>query len=88
VTITSGVTPIVVDLRLDETGAVIEVVGQRWSNANAKGEFQLQPFGGRTDGEATFSGYTIPSILKVGNYFGTDEYLPFFQAKIVLAHYR
>jgi hypothetical protein len=86
-TITSGAAPIVVDLKLDEAGAVKEVVGQRWSNANARGEFQLQPFGGTVDGEATFDGYTIPSILKVGNHFGTDEYLPFFQAEIISARY-
>lgn len=76
------------DLKLNEAGAVTEVVGQRWSNANADGDFRLQPFGGTVEGEATFDGYTIPAILKVGNHFGTEEYLPFFQAEIVSARYR
>ncbi|WIJ26945.1 DUF6544 family protein [Devosia sp. RR2S18] len=88
VTITSGAAPVVLDLKLNEAGAVTEVVGQRWSNANAESIFQLQPFGGTVESEATFDGYTIPAILKVGNHFGTDEYLPFFQAEIVSARYR
>jgi hypothetical protein len=87
VTITSGGVPILIDLKLNGIGAVIEVVGQRWSNVNAAGEFQLQPFGGTVEGEVTSGGYTIPAILRVGNHFGTDEYLPFFQAEIVNARY-
>lgn len=88
VTISTGVAPIVIDLKLSKLGAVTEVVGQRCSNANASGEFQLQPFGGTVEGEATFDGYTIPANLNVGNHFGTDEYLPFFQAQVVSAAYR
>jgi len=87
-TMTSGTSPIVIDLKLNELGAVLEVVGQRWSNANAAGEFHLQPFGGTVEGEAMFDGYTIPANLNVGNHYGTDEYLPFFQAQIVSAVYR
>ena len=88
VTRSTGAEPIVIDLKLSKLGAVIEVVGQRWSNANAAGVFQLQPFGGTVKGEASFGGYTIPTKLNVGNHFGTDEYLPFFQAEIVSARYR
>ncbi len=35
----------------------------------------------------TAEGYTIPTMVKVGNLFGTDGFLPFFQAQIVEAKY-
>jgi hypothetical protein len=40
------------------------------------------------EGERRFGGYTIPARLKAGNYYGTDDYLPFFQADITRAAYR
>jgi hypothetical protein len=79
---------VVLELTFDQSGRVREVVGQRWSNANPERVFRLQPFGGTMHGEATFGGYTIPSRLSVGNHFGTDEYLPFFQVEITHANYR
>jgi hypothetical protein len=87
VTITRVDPPVTLELRLAANGAVQEVVGQRWSNANAEKRFQLQPFGGTVAGEATFGGYTIPAQLNVGNHYGTDEYLPFFQAEVVSARF-
>lgn len=59
----------------------------RWSDANPEKRFRLQPFGGTADAEATFGGFTIPSRLNVGNHNGTDDYLPFFQAKVVSARH-
>jgi hypothetical protein len=79
---------IVVDLLLAEDGAVREVVGQRWSNANPEQRFRQQPFGGTAQGEAVFSGYRIPARLHVGNHYGTEEYLPFFQAEIIGAKHQ
>ena len=75
-------------LLLDERGAVKQVVGQRWSNANPEKRFRLQPFGGTVIAEATFQGLTIPAEIAVGNHFGTEDYLPFFQARIMGARYR
>lgn len=80
--------PVVIELTLNGAGAVTEVTGLRWSDANPEGTFRLQPFGGRVESEATFAGYTIPSKVKVGNLFGTEDFLPFFQAEIVDATYR
>ena len=74
-------------LTLASDGAVREIVGQRWSNANSGRIFKLQPFGGTVLDEARFGGFTIPSRLHVGNHYGTAEYLPFFQAEIVDARY-
>jgi hypothetical protein len=76
---------IVLDLTLAADGGVRKIVGQRWSNANPKGVFKLQPFGGSVAAERSFGGYTIPSSLEVGNHFGTEDYLPFFRAEIVSA---
>jgi hypothetical protein len=78
---------IVLEMTLAPSGAIEEIVGQRWTNANPEQQFRLQPFGGTIEGNATFQGYTIPSRLKVGNHFGKDDYLPFFQAEITSATY-
>lgn len=87
VTIATGRDPIVLEMTLDAAGGVRQVVGQRWSNTNSENSFRLQPFGGTIEAEQSFGGYTIPSRVKVGNHFGTAEYLPFFQAEIIEAAY-
>jgi hypothetical protein len=78
---------IVLHLKLDETGKVSEVIGERWSNANSAKVFRLQPFGGTMLAEASFQGFTIPAEVAVGNHYGTEDYLPFFQARITKASY-
>lgn len=82
---TTGIEP--VDMMLGPDGRVLEVVTMRWSDANPDNAFRLQPFGGTMEAESTFQGFTVPSLVKVGNHFGTVEYLPFFQAKITAAEY-
>jgi hypothetical protein len=79
---------VVLQLKLDEEGRVTEVVGQRWSNANRDKVFRAQPFGGTMPAEGTFQGFTIPTEVAVGNHFGTEDYLPFFQARVTKATYR
>jgi hypothetical protein len=78
---------VVFHLRLAESGALREVVGQRWSNANPEQCFRLQPFGGTISDETSFQGFTISTDVAVGNHFGTADYLPFFQARITRARY-
>jgi hypothetical protein len=78
---------IVLEMTLAPSGAIEKIVGQRWSNANPDQQFRLQPFGGTVAASAMFGGYRIPSRLSVGNHFGKDEYLPFFQAEIERATY-
>ena len=80
--------PITLLLTLSKEGGVREVVGQRWSNANPNKRFCSQPFGGTILREGTFSGLTIPTQISVGNHYGTPNYLPFFQAKLIWATYR
>jgi hypothetical protein len=84
-TFPTGIEP--VDLRLGPDGAVLQVATMRWSNVNPDAQFRLQPFGGTVEGERTFAGYTIPSKVRMGNHFGTEDYLPFFQAELVDVRY-
>ena len=74
-------------LTIDETGRVVDVVASRWSDANPQHVFRYQPFGGTVEAEATFGGYTIPSLVHVGNHFGTASYFAFFHARITAADY-
>jgi hypothetical protein len=78
---------IVIEMILAPSGAIREIVGQRWTNANPERVFRLQPFGGTVEREITSGGYTIPGKLSIGNHYGTEEYLPFFQAEITSAVY-
>jgi hypothetical protein len=78
---------IAIELELAADGTVREVIGQRWSNANAERRFRLQPFGGIVVRSATFGGFTVPAEVKIGNHYGTPDFLPFFQARIVGATY-
>ena len=87
-TITRTMPSIVLDLTLAADGAVREIVGLRWSDANPARRFRLQPFGGTVADEATYEGFTIPARLSVGKHYGTPDYLPFFQAEIIRATYR
>ncbi len=81
----TGIEP--VDLILNAEGGVLEVTTMRWSDVNPEKTFRLQRFGGTVEAEVMFGGFTIPSKLKVGNHYGTDGYLPFFQAQISSAEY-
>jgi hypothetical protein len=75
-------------LTIGKDGRVLEVIGQRWSNANRDRRFRLQPFGGTVMAEQRFGGFTIPSRVSIGNHYGTPDFLPFFQAEITDARYR
>jgi hypothetical protein len=88
VTIEGGGYPVTLELTLDSAGAVKEIVGQRWSNANSDKVFRLQPFGGTVTAERRFGGFTVPSEVAMGNHYGTPDYLPFFQARLTGASYR
>lgn len=88
VTFGSGPEAIGVELVLEANGAMRSVSTLRWSDANPAHQFQLQPFGGTVSGEAQFGGYTIPSVVDVGNFYGTPDYFPFFSATITGAAYR
>lgn len=71
-----------VDLYVDVDGRPVKVIFQRWSDANPDKTFQLQPFGGYPSKFERFGGYRLPTRIEAGNFFGTDEYFPFFRVNV------
>ena len=67
-----------VDITVDADGYPVQVVFQRWSNANSEGIFRLQPFGANLSEFRVFEGFCLPTHVEAGNHFGTDAYFPFF----------
>lgn len=63
-----------ITITVDEEGRVREFVMQRWGNQTEDGSFRYIPYGGTIGGEHTFEGYTIPSQLTIGWWYGTDRY--------------
>jgi len=85
---TTGISPITLNVR--PSGQVRTVAMQRWGNPNGAA-FGMTPFGGYVDEEATWDGYTIPSRLRIGWYFGSDRFAvdgEFFRATITHAEFR
>lgn len=60
----------------------VQVKFMRWSNANPEKVFRLQPFGGYLSDFREAQGFRVPFYVEAGNQFGTEEYFPFFKAKI------
>lgn len=70
------------DIALEPDGRPVTVVIRRWSNANPDGVWQAQPFGGRLSEFRVFDGFRLPTRVEGGNFFGTEDYFPFFQAEV------
>lgn len=71
-----------VDVTVDAEGRPVEIVFQRWSNANPEGVHRLQPFGAIVSDFRDVEGYRLPFRVEAGNMFGTDAYFPFFIADV------
>ena len=71
-----------VEIVVDEEGHLTQVSFDRWSDANDAKRFKRQPFGGYLSEFKEFGGFLLPTRLEAGNYFGTDEYFPFFKASV------
>jgi hypothetical protein len=54
----------------------------RWSNANPEGVHRIQPFGGVLSDFREVQGFLVPFHVEAGNWFGTDDYFPFFTADL------
>lgn len=67
-----------IDLSVDESGKPIKVAFPRWSDANSEKVYQIQPFGGYLSQFKTFHGFRLPTHIEAGNFFGTEDYFPFF----------
>jgi hypothetical protein len=78
------------ELSLDEEGRIRSVSTLRWGNPEGKAYREL-PFGGMAEEERRFDGFTIPSKLRIGWYFGGDRFESegeFFRCTIDEAVYR
>jgi hypothetical protein len=54
----------------------------RWGDQTEDGRFATIPFGCEVKAEQTYQGYTIPSEIGAGWWFGTDRYFESFRARI------
>ena len=78
VTLSVGGFKTTLTLTIDRDGSLKQVVLPRWKDT----EKDFVSFGAAVEEERTFGGYTIPSKLRVGWWFGTDQYVEFFRAEI------
>ena len=71
-----------VSVTVAANGQPKHVAISRWSNENDERVYRFQPFGGYLSEFRKFGGYTLPTYVEGGNHFGTDEYFPFYKAKV------
>jgi hypothetical protein len=79
-----------IDYTIDNQGRLQSVNMPRWGNPEGA-QFHVANCGGFIEEERTFGGYTIPSRLRVGWYFGSERFESegeFFRATIDDATYR
>ncbi|MBN2608852.1 MAG: hypothetical protein JXA64_07030 [Candidatus Fermentibacteraceae bacterium] len=62
-----------VTIEIDSEGRPVSLRMKRWGNPLGEG-YGLHDFGAFMEDEKTFGGYTIPSKLRVGWFFGTDRF--------------
>lgn len=78
------------ELTVRDDGALSAVSIQRWGNPEG-GSFHAGSFGAIAEEERTFEGFTIPTKLRVGWYFGTERFEPegeFFRCTVERATFR
>lgn len=68
-------------------GQPTEVSFPRWSNANPDGIYRLQPFGGYLSEFREIDGFRLPTHVEAGNFFGTENYFPFYIADVKLLRF-
>jgi hypothetical protein len=77
-----------IELTVAPDGRPLSVRLDRWSDANPERVFRWQPFGATVEAVGSFGGYTVPTSVKGGNNFGTEDYFAFFQAEVIALDYR
>lgn len=78
-----------ITLTLSPSGKIETVSFMRWGNPSGE-PFGFYPFGGYVDEERIFGGFTIPSRVRLGWFFGTDRFElegEFFHATIDAAEF-
>jgi hypothetical protein len=72
---------------VDRDGRLAASSIQRYGNQTADGRYQYIPFGVEADDEGTFGGYTIPTRVRAGWWFGTERYEEEFRFGVTGAAY-
>jgi len=80
--------PISLTLEIDGNGRLLKVMMPRWGEDKQEKGFVYLPYGAAFSEEATFEGYTVPSQMSVGWWFGTERYEETFRATLDQADYR
>ena len=70
------------DITVDTDGRLEQVRFERWSDANDEKSYRYQPFGGYLSEFQWFDGFVLPTTVEAGNHFGTEDYFPFFKARV------
>lgn len=65
--------PVQLTLSLDEQGLLTQAKFDRWGNPDG-GEYHYEAFGVRVQESGTFGGYTIPTQIQAGWFFGSDRF--------------
>ena len=79
-----------IDYVVDEKGGLKTVNMPRWGNPEGA-EFHYANRGGMVEQEGKFGGYTIPTRMRIGWYFGSERFASegeFFRVTIDDASYR
>jgi hypothetical protein len=79
--------PVTLRLEIDRDGKVLSSYALRWGDRTPDGSWAYIPMGGKYYAERTFGGFTIPSQVGVGWWFGSDRYFEFFQGTIDRAEF-
>jgi len=74
-------------LTIDNNGKPIKLSFPRWSDLAKDTDWTYIPMGGEFPAERNFSGYTIPSQVILGYWFGTDQYYESFHGKLEQAEF-
>ena len=75
VTLTIDGEAIPLTLRIDERGRLQELTMLRHGDVGVE-SWQAIPFGMEVEEETTFGGYTLPTRLRGGWWYGTERYVP------------
>lgn len=65
--------PAKITLTVSNQGVLEQIKVDRWGNPDA-GAFQYNDFGGIVEEIGTFEGYTIPTQLRAGWFFGSERF--------------
>lgn len=78
------------ELTLAEDGALTGIRIRRWGNVDSH-TFHYADFGGSTEADQSFGGFTVPTRYRVGWYYGTDRFVgegEFFRCTLGDVQYR